>query len=176
MSILEIVLLIIGPLLVSILVSYILFLKNKCEKQKVSLETMTSKFDELEETVKKEMDEWKEEIEKEKEEQIRIQVQAMESNYDEALKEEMENLDKEIKKIDEKLGEKMKETLSKNTLFFTCVCDRNREIPCTMDLSSDENKFRCDRCGAEYRVEFSAYPILLSNVSSNQTLASLYDK
>ena len=150
-------------------------LMEECASQKSKIEEMKNDFSSLESSVKAEMDEWKKEIEKESKEELRIQLETMESNYNDALREEMENLDIEIKSIDEKLGEKMREILSKNTLFFTCVCDRTKQIPCVMDLSSDENKFRCEHCGAEYRVEFSAYPILLSNVSSNQTLASMYD-
>ena len=151
-------------------------LEDLCSSQKIKIDEISKDFESLESSVKVEMDEWKKELEKESKEEIRIQLEMMESNYNEALKEEMENLDIEIKNIDEKLGEKMRDILSKNTLFFTCVCDRNKQIPCVMDLSSDNNRFRCEHCGAEYRVEFSAYPILLSNVSSNQTLASMYDE
>lgn len=150
-------------------------LSSECISHKSKLETLSKEFEDLEKNIQTEMDDWKKEVEKESKEELRIQLETMESNYNEALKEEMENLDVEIKNIDEKLGEKMREMLSKNTLFFTCVCDRNKKIPCVMDLSSDENRFRCEHCGSEYRVEFSAYPILLSNVSSNQTLASMYD-
>lgn len=132
-------------------------------------------LEDIKTSTEKEMEEWKSQIEKESSEEIRIKTEALALEYDEALQEEMDNLNKKIEEVDKLLGERVKEIVSKNTLLFTCVCDRTRKIPCTIDFSAEENRFTCDVCGAEYRVEISAYPVLLSNVSSNQTLASLYD-
>ena len=121
------------------------------------------------------MDEWKNEIEKKSNEELRLSIERIETDYNVALKEEMDNLNKEIEDIDTKLGEKIQDILRKNTLSFSCACDKTRKIPCTIDFSKEENRFICDRCGSEYRVEISAYPVLISNVSSNKILANLYD-
>lgn len=130
---------------------------------------------EIKESVEEEMEQWKKEVEEKSSEELRMATEKMASEYDEALKEEMENLTIEVEKIDKDLGERYKEMMAKNTLLFTCVCDKSKKIACPIDLSSDENYFHCENCGANYRVEISAYPVLLSNVSSNQTLASMYD-
>ena len=144
-------------------------MSKKCEMIEKSL-------NELKTSTLKEMDDWKNEIEKKSNEELRVEIERIESDYNVALKEEMENLNKEIEDIDTKLGEKVQDILRKNTLTFYCACDKTRKIPCTIDFSRDENRFTCDKCGSEYRVEISAYPVLISNVSSNKILANLYDK
>lgn len=144
-------------------------MKEKCVDIEKSL-------NELKTTTLKEMDDWKNEIEKKSNEELKLNIERIESDYNTALKEEMDNLNKEIEIIDTKLGEKIRDVLSKNTLTFYCACDKTRKIPCTIDFSKDENRFVCDKCGSEYRVEISAYPVLISNVSSNKILANLYDK
>ena len=143
-------------------------MKEKCEAIGKSLS-------DLESSTLKEMDEWKNEIEKKSNEELRLSIERIETDYNVALKEEMDNLNKEIEDIDTKLGEKIQDILRKNTLSFSCACDKTRKIPCTIDFSKEENRFICDRCGSEYRVEISAYPVLISNVSSNKILANLYD-
>ena len=144
-------------------------MSKKCEVIEKSLT-------ELKNSTLKEMDEWKEELEKKSNEELRVKIESIESDYNTALKEEMDNLNKEIENIDIKLGEKMQDILRKNTLTFYCACDKTKKIPCTIDFSKDENRFVCEKCGSEYRVEISAYPVLISNVSSNKILANLYDK
>ena len=150
---------------------------------KLEKETLESKYNklydsinEIKESAEEEMAQWKEKIEKECSEELRLKTESIAAEYDEALKEEMNNLNKEIEEVDKVLGERYKEMVAKNTLLFTCVCDKTKKIPCPIDFSADENRFSCENCGAEYRVEISAYPVLLSNVSSNKTLAALYDK
>ena len=153
-----------------------LILKFEKESIETKYENVIESLDEIKASTEKEMSSWKKQLEDESKEAIKVKTDSIVSEYEDALKEEMKNLDKKIEEIDTTLGERLRDILSKNTLFFSCVCDRNRQIPCTIDFSQEENKFTCDRCGAEYRVEISAYPVLLSNVSSNKTLASLYDK
>lgn len=144
-------------------------LRDKCKDIEKSL-------NDLKTSTLKEMEDWKDEVEKKSSEELRLNIERIENDYNEALKEEMNNLNKEIEDVDRKLGEKIQDILRKNTLSFNCACDKTRKIPCTIDFSAEENRFVCDKCGSEYRVEISAYPILISNVSSNKILANLYDE
>ena len=175
--------------IILILCTAVVYYHIKCDKksdelfdvkfEKETIETNYNKLynsiNEIKESAEEEMQQWKDKIEKECSEELRLKTESLANEYDEALKEEMNNLNREIEEIDKVLGERYKEMMAKNTLLFTCVCDKTRKIPCPIDFSADENRFSCEKCGAEYRVEISAYPILLSNVSSNKTLASLYD-
>lgn len=153
-----------------------LILKYEKDNLETKYKNVVESLNDIKVSTEKEMESWKKKLENESKEEIKIKTDSIASEYEDALKEEMSNLDKKIEEIDGILGERLRDILSKNTLFFTCVCDKSRQIPCTIDFSQEENKFMCDRCGAEYRVEISAYPVLLSNVSSNKTLAALYDK
>jgi transcription elongation factor Elf1 len=57
-------------------------------------------------------------------------------------------LEEKVAELDEQLGDKLQEIASKNTMRFTCTCDRTKYIPCTIDLSEEENYFTCPECGA----------------------------
>lgn len=99
----------------------------------------------------------------------------LEKEYEEALEEQKENLEKQVKEVDELLGRRIREIATTNTLTFRCSCDKNRLIPVEIDFSK-ENRFTCDNCGSVYRVEINSYPVLLSNVSTNKTLANMFEK
>ena len=124
--------------------------KTEIEKTKVSLE----------EKYKKQADE---------------QVERVIGQYEEALKLQTESLESRIQELDEQLGEKIKEVTQKNTLYFTCACDRGRQIPCSVDLSSDQNYFTCPDCGAVYRIVINASTVLMSGISNNVKIANMYD-
>ena len=124
--------------------------KSEIEKTKVSLE----------EKYKKQADE---------------QVERVIGQYEEALKLQTESLESRIQELDEQLGEKIKEVTQKNTLYFTCACDRGRQIPCSVDLSSDQNYFTCDECGAVYRIVINASTVLMSGITNNPKIANMYD-
>lgn len=109
------------------------------------------------------------ELEKEKIEQ------EIEQEYNEAIAEQEKVLGEKIEEVDQMLGERIKEIAKSNTVFFTCSCDKSRKIPVQLDLSK-ENRFTCENCNSTYRVEFNAYPVLLSNVSNNRVLANIFSR
>lgn len=121
---------------------------------------MKSKIGELEEKYKKNADE---------------RVQKVINDYEEALKLETEGLEAQVAELDEQLGMKLKEITSKNTMYFTCACDRGTQIPCSVDLSNDENYFTCPQCGAVYRIVVNASTVLMSGISNNHAIATMYD-
>jgi F0F1-type ATP synthase membrane subunit b/b' len=124
--------------------------KTEIEKTKVSLE----------EKYKKESD---------------LRVEKVIRDYEEALKLETEDLEEKVAELDEQLGNKLQEIASKNTMRFTCTCDRTKYIPCTIDLSEEENYFTCPECGAVYKVVISASTILMSGITNNPKIANMYD-
>lgn len=124
--------------------------KTEIEKTKVSLE----------EKYKKESD---------------LRVEKVINDYEEALKLETEDLEEKVAQLDEQLGEKIQEIAAKNTMRFTCACDRTKYIPCTIDLSEEENYFTCHDCGAVYKVVISASTILMSGITNNPKIANMYD-
>jgi F0F1-type ATP synthase membrane subunit b/b' len=124
--------------------------KSEIEKTKVSLE----------EKYKKESD---------------LKVEKVIQDYEEALKLETEDLEEKVAQLDEQLGEKIQEIAAKNTMRFTCACDRTKYIPCTIDLSEEENYFTCPDCGAVYKVVISASTILMSGITNNPKIANMYD-
>lgn len=99
----------------------------------------------------------------------------IEQEYNDAIETQKSELQEQIKKVDEMLGERIQEIAAKNTLTFTCSCNKNRRIPVEIDFTK-ENRFTCDNCGSVYRVELRPYPVLLSNVSNNQTLANIFQE
>lgn len=109
------------------------------------------------------------ELEKEKIEQ------EIEQEYNDAIAEQEKVLGEKIEEVDQMLGERIKEIAKSNTVFFTCSCDKSRKIPVQLDLSK-ENRFTCENCNSTYRVEFNAYPVLLSNVSNNRVLANIFSR
>lgn len=124
--------------------------KSEIEKTKVSLE----------EKYKKESD---------------LKVEKVIQDYEEALKLETEDLEEKVAQLDEQLGEKIQEIAAKNTMRFTCACDRTKYIPCTIDLSEDENYFTCPDCGAVYKIVINASTILMSGITNNPKIANMYD-
>lgn len=88
---------------------------------------------------------------------------------------ETESLERQVEELDVQLGEKLQEITGKNTMYFTCACDRTKQIPCSVDLSDDENYFTCPDCGAVYRIVINASTILMSGISNNQSIANMYD-
>ena len=106
---------------------------------------MTDKVNELESKYKKQADD---------------RVQKVINDYEEALKLETEGLERQVSELDEQLGIKLQEITGKNTMYFTCACDRSKQIPCSVDLSSEENYFTCPECGAVYRIVINASTIL----------------
>lgn len=121
---------------------------------------MNNKVDEIEELYKKQADE---------------RIDKVIKDYEEALKLETEGLEEKIQELDEQLGLKLREVTDKNTLYFTCACDRSKQIPCSVDLSSDENYFTCPECGAVYRIVINASTILMSGITNNPKIANMYD-
>lgn len=104
-----------------------------------------------------------------------LKVEKVIQDYEEALKLETEDLEEKVAQLDEQLGEKIQEITAKNTMRFTCACDRTKYIPCTIDLSEEENYFRCPDCGAVYKVVISASTILMSGITNNPKIANMYD-
>lgn len=99
----------------------------------------------------------------------------VEEEYTEAIEEQKRELQEKVGELDRLLGERMHEIEEKNTLFFTCACDKTRKIPVSIDLSQ-ENRFTCENCGSTYRVNINARPILLSNISDNKVLANIFTR
>ena len=121
---------------------------------------MTDKVNELESKYKKQADD---------------RVQKVINDYEEALKLETEGLERQVLELDEQLGIKLQEITGKNTMYFTCTCDRSKQIPCSVDLSSEENYFTCPECGAVYRIVINASTILQSGITNNPKIANMYD-
>lgn len=121
---------------------------------------MTDKVNELESKYKKQSDD---------------RVQKVINDYEEALKLETEGLERQVSELDEQLGIKLQEITGKNTMYFTCACDRSKQIPCSVDLSSEDNYFTCPECGAVYRIVINASTILQSGITNNPKIANMYD-
>lgn len=103
-------------------------------------------------------------------EQIRTEV---EEEYDTAIKEQIEELGTKVSEVDKMIEEAVSDIHAKNTLYLSCSCNKDRKIPVPIDFTT-ENRFSCDKCGSVYRVELSAYPVLLSNVSNNRVIANIF--
>ena len=126
-------------------------------------------------SVKKQMEEKVTELETKYKKHADERVQKVINDYEEALKLETEALEKQVSELDNELGIKLQEITGKNTMYFTCACDRTKQIPCSVDLSSDENYFTCPDCGAVYRIVISASTVLMSGISNNVAIANMYD-
>lgn len=121
--------------------------------------------------IEKSKNQFKEKYKKQADEQIERII----GQYEEALKLQTESLENRVYELDEQLGEKIKEVTQKNTLYFTCACNRGKQIPCSVDLSSDQNYFTCDECGAVYRIVINASTVLMSGITNNPNIANMYD-
>ena len=123
----------------------------------------------------KKMEEVKVSLEEKYKKESDLRVEKVIRDYEEALKLETEDLEEKVAELDEQLGMKLQEIASKNTMRFTCACDRTKYIPCTIDLSEEENYFTCPDCGAVYKVVISASTILMSGITNNPNIANMYD-
>lgn len=132
--------------------------QDKCEKQYKSLE------EEFESRVKSIKDDCRETI-KEHEKQ-----------FENDMNDQLEEFKNQIGKVDEVLGRRIEEIKQKNTLYFNCVCNPQRPLPCEIDFSQEENYFQCPDCGAVYRVQIDAYPVLISSISTNTRMVDLIEQ
>ena len=119
----------------------------------------------------KKMQETKVSLEEKYKKESDLRVEKVIRDYEEALKLETEDLEEKV----EQLGDKLQQIAAKNTMRFTCTCDRTKYIPCTIDLSEEENYFTCPECGAVYKVVISASTILMSGITNNPKIANMYD-
>lgn len=133
------------------------------------------KYNEFVSKAKQDMEAAKVSLEEKYKKETDLRVEKVIRDYEEALKLETEDLEEKVADLDEQLGMKLQEIASKNTMRFTCACDRTKYIPCTIDLSEEENYFTCPDCGAVYKVVISASTILMSGITNNPNIANMYD-
>ena len=146
--------------------------QQNAEENVIKLQEQHSKFIT---SVKEQMEKKVTELENKYKKQADERVQKVINDYEEALKLETEGLEKQVADLDEQLGMKLHEITGKNTMYFTCACDRSKQIPCSVDLGTDENYFTCPDCGAVYRIVINASTILMSGISNNPAIANMYD-
>lgn len=146
--------------------------KENAEQHVITLQKNHSEFIEM---IKAQMNYKVNELEEQYKKHADDRIQKVINDYEEALKIETESLEKQVAELDEQLGIKLQEITSKNTMYFTCTCDRTKHIPCSIDLGSDENYFTCPECGAVYRVVINASTILQSGITNNHKLATMFD-
>ena len=136
---------------------------------------LQKKYTEFVTNAKAEIEKTKVSLEEKYRKESELKVEKVIRDYDEALKLETDELEEKVKDLDEQLGMKIQEIAEKNTMRFTCACDRTKSIPCTIDLSEEENYFTCPECGAVYKVVVSASTILMSGITNNPKIANMYD-
>lgn len=136
---------------------------------------LQKKYTEFVANAKSEIEKTKVSLEEKYRKESELKVEKVIRDYDEALKLETDELEEKVKDLDEQLGMKIQEIAEKNTMRFTCACDRTKYIPCTIDLSEEENYFTCPDCGAVYKVVISASTILMSGITNNPKIANMYD-
>ena len=136
---------------------------------------LQKKYTEFVTNAKAEIEKTKVSLEEKYRKESELKVEKVIRDYDEALKLETDELEEKVKDLDEQLGMKIQEIAEKNTMRFTCACDRTKYIPCTIDLSEEENYFTCPECGAVYKVVVSASTILMSGITNNPKIANMYD-
>ena len=146
--------------------------QQNAEEEVVKLRKVYNEF--VQDATKK-MEEAKVSLEDKYKKESDLRVEKVIRDYEEALKLETEDLEEKVAELDEQLGDKLQEIASKNTMRFTCTCDRTKYIPCTIDLSEEENYFTCPECGAVYKVVISASTILMSGITNNPKIANMYD-
>ena len=146
--------------------------QQNAEEKVIELQKTYSNFVE---NAKTEIEKTKVSLEEKYKKESELKVEKVIQDYEEALKLETEDLEEKVAQLDEQLGEKIQEIAAKNTMRFTCACDRTKYIPCTIDLSEEENYFTCPDCGAVYKVVISASTILMSGITNNPKIANMYD-
>lgn len=133
------------------------------------------KYNEFVTQAKRDIEATKTNLEEKYKKETELKVEKVIRDYEEALKLETEDLEEKVADLDEQLGMKLQEIASKNTMYFTCACDRSKPIPCTIDLVNEQNYFTCPDCGAVYRVVINTSTILMSGISNNPKIAGMYD-
>ena len=146
--------------------------QQNAEEEVVKLRKVYNDF--VQDATKK-MEEAKVSLEEKYKKESDLRVEKVIRDYEEALKLETEDLEEKVAELDEQLGDKLQQIAAKNTMRFTCTCDRTKYIPCTIDLSEEENYFTCPECGAVYKVVISASTILMSGITNNPKIANMYD-
>ena len=146
--------------------------QQNAEEKVVELQ---KKYTEFVANAKAEIEKTKVSLEEKYRKESELKVEKVIRDYDEALKLETDELEEKVAELDEQLGMKIQEIAEKNTMRFTCACDRTKYIPCTIDLSEEENYFTCPDCGAVYKVVISASTILMSGITNNPKIANMYD-
>ena len=146
--------------------------QQNAEEKVIELQKTYTKFVE---NAKAEIEKTKVNLEEKYKKETDLRVEKVIQDYEEALKLETDDLEEKVAQLDEQLGEKIQEIAAKNTMRFTCACDRTKYIPCTIDLSEEENYFTCPDCGAVYKVVISASTILMSGITNNPKIANMYD-
>ena len=136
---------------------------------------LRKKYEDFVVNAKTEIEKTKIALEEKYRKEAELKVEKVINDYDEALKLETDGLLEKVAELDEQLGDKLKEIADKNTMRFTCACDRTKYIPCTIDLSDDENYFTCPECGAVYKVVINASTILMSGITNNTKIANMFD-
>lgn len=140
-----------------------------------NVEKLKEKHQNFIKNIKVQMNQKLVELEEKYKRQADDRVQKVIADYQEALKIETQGLESQVAELDEKLGQKIQQITGKNLMFFTCACDRTKQIPCSVDLSSDQNYFTCPDCGAVYRIVINASTVLMSGISNNVKIANMYD-
>ena len=140
-----------------------------------NVEKLKEKHQNFIKNIKVQMNQKLVELEEKYKRQADDRVQKVIADYQEALKIETQGLESQVAELDEKLGQKIQQITGKNLMFFTCACDRTKQIPCSVDLSGDQNYFTCPDCGAVYRIVINASTVLMSGISNNVKIANMYD-
>lgn len=126
---------------------------------------------------------------KKRETELKEFKEKAENNFNEAVEKAVEERTKDIeaeseesmgeiiKNLDTQVGNQLKELISNHTLYFQCACSKNPadKIPCYIDFTK-QNEFQCKKCGAMYRVEVNAYPVLLTKTINESILADEIQK
>lgn len=141
-------------------------LNDTIKKRDSEINDLNNKLKKAEEKAEKNILEFTNEVEK-----------AVEERTKEIEADAEESIGEIIKNIDTNIGNQLKELISNHTLHFQCACSKNPadKIPCYIDFTK-ENEFQCKRCGAKYRVEFRAYPVLITRTINESILAEEVQK
>lgn len=105
-------------------------------------------------------------------------VKQADEEYDQAIVDMQKEVENIVNQLDEKVGDSMRDMIAKHTLYFQCACSKNpaEKIPCYIDFTVDSNEFQCKKCGAVYRIDLNATPILLTRTIDESVLAEEIEK